>query len=201
MRLSLQAFTASPNIGHILLWLAAKAGHAPFIEALLDAGASPFEVEELDNPSSRTLVAASIRGDVRIVELLVEAGVDPNMFLIGGQDVQPDWYTYPELEARQYGYCQPSPCENSYQYKKITTPITLAVENNRTGLVEWLLETGQIDLSKRGYYRKLEDSLLEMAAGIGHLPTFKVLMQHCDMKNGTDNDQPHFRVSRKLVSW
>ncbi|OBR02287.1 hypothetical protein CH63R_13513 [Colletotrichum higginsianum IMI 349063] len=193
-----EAFTASPNIGHRLLWLATKASHAPAIEALLDAGASPLGVDELGNPSRRTFVAASIRGDVRIVELLVEAGVDPNMFLIGGQDVQPDWYTCPELEAWQHGYCQPSPCESTYQYEKITTPITLAVEKSRTALVEWLFKTGQIHLSKRGYYRKLEGSLLEMAAGISHLPTFEVLMQHCDLKNGTDNDQHHFRVSTLL---
>ncbi|WQF85579.1 Putative ankyrin repeat-containing domain superfamily [Colletotrichum destructivum] len=112
------AFTASPNTGHRLLWLTAKAGHAPVIEALLDAGAGPFEVNELGNPSSRTLNAASILGDVRIVELLVEAGVDPNMFLVGGKDVQPDWYTYPEPEACQHGYCQPSPSENTYQYER-----------------------------------------------------------------------------------
>lgn len=190
MLLSMEAFKASPNIGHRLLWLAAEAGHTSVAEALLRAGASPFGVNDRGKPSSRTLVVASRRGDVEIMRLLVEAGVDPDMSLDGWQDVRPDWWENPEPAAVQHTPCELHSCGWE------TTPIFLAAEHNHTAMVQWLLQTGRIDLTRR--HHNSNKTVLETAAHIGHSPTFKLLMEHCVVNGDHEDHQPCFIVSNLL---
>nr|XP_036578995.1 uncharacterized protein CTRU02_10924 [Colletotrichum truncatum]KAF6786426.1 hypothetical protein CTRU02_10924 [Colletotrichum truncatum] len=166
MELSLDAFEAFPKTERVLLRLAVEAGYPSVLEALLEAGANPVIKDKFGDPSSDAVVIASIKGDVESMQSLVRAGVHPDMTLTSNQKLRPGWLGNRNAHARD-------------MMSRIiwrSSPTHIAINNNHTALVQWLLATGRVDLTRRQSGESLPP--LEAAILIGHMPTLRVTMEH-----------------------
>src|SRR5688572_8341601 len=124
-------------IGHTLLYEVACSTHAEIADILLRAGADP---NEMDGGGSPPLIAASIRGDIRIVRaLLAGANVDP-------PEPTPEMITDPVRRMFRSAQNNWSP------------PLVHAAKIGHLEVVRALLEAGADVTRKNGYGQTAYDA-------------------------------------------
>ncbi|KAK7426560.1 hypothetical protein QQZ08_006890 [Neonectria magnoliae] len=153
LELSLKALSKFPEKAGSLLSFAVEDGHPSVVSSLLAAGVDATEMNEDGTPRSPPLAAACRRGDVHALRLLIEAGVDPDLYMAGLSE-QDLWHVSGSR----------------------ATPLMVAIQYEQVEVVDYLLGTGRVDLARRQPFRGV--SPIEMAAGKGHVPTLRAIMEH-----------------------
>ncbi|KPM35935.1 hypothetical protein AK830_g10643 [Neonectria ditissima] len=153
LRLSLSALSRFPEKAGSLLSFAIEDGHPSVVSSLLEAGASATETDEDGTYRSSPLAAACRLGDVESLRLFVEAGADPDLYMAGLSE-QDLWHVSGSR----------------------ATPLMIAIQYGQAEVVDYLLGTERVDLTRRQPYRGV--SPIEMAAAKGDLPTLRALMEH-----------------------
>ncbi|KAK7403496.1 hypothetical protein QQX98_010726 [Neonectria punicea] len=121
LELSLKVLSKLPKRAGSLLSFAVEDGHPSVVSSLLAAGADPTDTNEDGTPRSIPLAAACRRGDVHSLRSLVEAGVDPDLYMAG----------LSEQDLRHVSGSR-------------ATPLMIAIQYEQAEVVAYLLGTGRV---------------------------------------------------------
>ncbi|KFA80938.1 hypothetical protein S40288_11554 [Stachybotrys chartarum IBT 40288] len=138
-----------PPWTYVHLIKAAEVGDEQRVATVLAAGVKPWEEDPGQFVESRPLALAIKYGHLGCVRLLIEAGVDPTLYMFGHVD------------------------ETDYATDR---PLTLAIKYRQLAVVEYLLSLGRATILIGDQYGTA--TVADIAASQGSLPSLEMIMQY-----------------------